>query len=59
VQLVVDTIEREPKSIGDAQFVIKPAQVVFDHLLGSTELTSNLLVVLAPRDADDNGQLFR
>jgi hypothetical protein len=58
VQLVVQSIEGKFKAVGDIQFVIDPAQVVLDHLLGSTELVSYFLVAFALRDARDDGQLF-
>jgi hypothetical protein len=58
VQRVVYTMERKPEAIGNAQLVIDLAQIVLDHLLGCTELISDLLVALALRDAGDDRQLF-
>jgi hypothetical protein len=58
VHRVMETMERKPEAIGNAQLVIDLAQAVLDDLLRGPQLVGDLLVALALRDAGDDRQLF-
>lgn len=57
-QLVVEAIESQLETIGDAELVVDLAQVVLDDLLGGADLVGDLFVAHAAGDAADDGQLL-
>jgi hypothetical protein len=56
--LVVEAVKGEFEAVADAELVVDFAQVVFDDLLGGSELEGYLLVALALCDAGDDGDLL-
>jgi hypothetical protein len=54
VQLMMQAVERELETIGNAQLVVNLAQIVFDYLLGGAKLVGNFLIALALSDARDD-----
>ena len=58
MQLVVEAVEGELEAIGNAQLVVDLAQIVFDDLLGGTELVGDFLIALALGDAGDDEHLL-
>ena len=57
-QLVVEAVESEFETVGDAELVVDLAQVVLDDLLGGADLVSDFFVAHASGDAADDGQLL-
>ncbi len=57
-QLMVETVESQLETVGDAELVVDLAQVVLDNLFGGADLVGDLFVAHAAGDAADDGQLF-
>src|SRR6202012_3284701 len=59
MNLVMEAVERQLKSVGDTEFVVDLGQVVLDYLLSRSQLEGNFLVPLSLGDAGDDRKLFR
>jgi hypothetical protein len=57
-ELVVEAVEGELETVGDAELVVDLAQVVLDDLFGGADLVGDLFVAHAAGDAADDGELF-